>query len=185
MKHLQNAVGGPKLARGQGTFPFWERRRGQGFRLAQRNYQTLEQTARFMGEPVESVRQRVDNKELPHVVIDGTVMIPALVVGDFYYDYLLKASKKGKKPGSTRFTVTRTRTSTATSLRDALGRCSAMRSCTRKRETSSPNPATSGILFGTPATSRAGSSRSSPPEGSSMFSRKWPRILRQWLVRRP
>jgi hypothetical protein len=52
-----------------------------------------------MDEPVERVRQRVDNKELPHVVIDGTVMIPALAVRDFYYDYLLKARKKGKEPG--------------------------------------------------------------------------------------
>ena len=52
-----------------------------------------------MGEPVERVRQRVDNKELPHVVRGGTVMIPALAVRDFYYDHLLKLRKKGQKPG--------------------------------------------------------------------------------------
>ena len=48
-----------------------------------------------------------------------------------------------------------------------------------ERGISSSNPVTSGILFGTPATSRAGSLRSSPLEGSSMCSRKWLMILRQ------
>src|SRR3712207_4165416 len=62
---------------------------------------------------------------------------------------------------------------------------SAMRSCTRRRGISSSNPATSGIPFGTPATGRAGSLRSSPLEGSSTCSGKWARIRRQWLVRRP
>src|SRR3712207_372527 len=47
------------------------------------------------------------------------------------------------------------------------------------------NDGTFDRIFGTPVTGRAGSLRSSPLEDSSMCSRKWPRIRRQCLVRRP
>jgi hypothetical protein len=51
-----------------------------------------------MSESVERVRQRVENKELPHVVIEGRVMIPALPLRDFYYDHLLKVKKSNPSP---------------------------------------------------------------------------------------
>jgi hypothetical protein len=52
------------------------------------------------------------------------------------------------------FTVTLTRTSTATSLKGAWERSSEMRSCMRRRGISSSNPVTSGTPFGTPVTGR-------------------------------
>src|SRR5215212_3592134 len=70
--------------------------RKQGLNVPKRKYHTLEEAARFMSEPVERVRQRVDDKELPHVLIKGKVMIPALPLRDFYYDHVLKVRKKPK-----------------------------------------------------------------------------------------
>lgn len=61
--------------------------------MADRRYHTLEEAARFLSEPVERVRRRVDDKELPHTVMNGRVMIPALPLRGFYYDYLLKEKK--------------------------------------------------------------------------------------------
>ncbi len=82
----------------RGTFSALGRPKRRDSPLADRIYHTLEEAALFMGEPVDRVRRRVDDKELPHVIINGRVMIPALPLRDFYYDHLLKAKRPKQSP---------------------------------------------------------------------------------------
>ncbi len=68
--------------------------------MGKRKLHTLEQAAHFLGEPVERVRRRVDERELPCVRVDGEIMIPAIPLRDFYYDHLLKVKRKQGTPNS-------------------------------------------------------------------------------------
>lgn len=62
--------------------------------MPNKKYRTLKEAAHFIGEPVERVRQRVNERELPSKYINGQLMIPAIPLNDFYYDHLLKVKKK-------------------------------------------------------------------------------------------